>query len=70
MGVGSSAHSVFRWRRYQLLAFALSGGFTLLCFVVWLGLTLAGKKAGISTKDGGETPIWMLGVAVLVTFAI
>ena len=56
-----------RWWRHQPLWPALGLGFTVLLFAVWLGLSMAGKKASITNKNGGETPIWIFGPAGLLT---
>ncbi len=59
-----------RWWRFQPMGAILGGGFAAITFAVWLGLTLAGMKGSIPTKDGGETPIWVFGVASLATVAL
>jgi len=56
-----------RWWRHQPLWPALGIGFTVLIFALCLGLSMAGKKASITNKRGGETPLWIFGPAGLLT---
>lgn len=59
-----------QWWRFRPMGLICGGGFALLMFFLWGALTLAGQKASIPTKDGGETPVWLFGFASLITLAL
>ncbi|QDU91534.1 hypothetical protein Pla175_49630 [Pirellulimonas nuda] len=66
---GKVPFNPLRWYRHQPLGLIVGGGVAALALALWLGLSLAGMKASIPTKDGGETPIWLFAPASLATMA-
>jgi hypothetical protein len=66
---GQVPFNLLRYWRHKPLGILLGGGFAVVTLVVWLALVASGHSGAIPTKDGGETPIWLFGLAALATTA-